>query len=170
MKHDVADLSLASGGKKRILWADNDMPVLASIRQRFAKNKPLKGMNISACLHVTAETANLMRALKAGGANAVLCASNPLSTQDDVAASLVKDFKIPVFAVCGEGRKTYYDHINADVNNGTVTQESKRQGKSGCLPIEPPTVGRILSHVHRRQRWILCRSQHRQNDLDQNHG
>ena len=80
MKYDVADLSLATGGKKRILWADNDMPVLAAIRRRFAKSKPLKGMKVSACLHITAETANLARALKAGGANVALCASNPLST------------------------------------------------------------------------------------------
>ena len=117
MKSDVADFSLAAGGKKRILWADNDMPALASIRKRFARTKPLKGQNISACLHVTAETANLMRTLKAGGANAVLCASNPLSTQDDVAASLVKDFKIPVFAICGENRATYYKHIYSAIDH-----------------------------------------------------
>ncbi len=116
MKYDVADLSLAPEGKKRILWADNDMPVLAEIRKRFAKSKPLKGMNVSACLHITAETANLARTLKDSGANVVLCASNPLSTQDDVAASLVKDFKIPVFAVCGENRSTYYKHINAAID------------------------------------------------------
>lgn len=120
MKYDVAKLSLAPDGKRRILWADNDMPVLAQIRERFAKDKPLKGKNVSACLHVTAETANLMRTLKAGGANAVLCASNPLSTQDDVAASLVKDFKIPVFAVCGENRTTYYKHINAAIDRKPV--------------------------------------------------
>ena len=120
MKHDVADFSLAKEGKKRILWADNDMPVLASIRKRFSKTKPLRGKNISACLHVTAETANLMRTLKAGGANAVLCASNPLSTQDDVAASLVKDFKIPVFAICAENRNTYYKHIYAAIDHKPV--------------------------------------------------
>ena len=120
MKYDVADLSLASEGKRRILWADNDMPVLAQIRERFAKSKPLKGKNVSACLHVTAETANLMRTLKVGGANAVLCASNPLSTQDDVAASLVKDYNIPVFAICGEDRKTYYKHINAAIDHKPV--------------------------------------------------
>ena len=120
MKYDIADLSLASEGKKRILWADNDMPALAAIRRRFAKSKPLKGKNVSACLHITAETANLARTLKAGGANAVLCASNPLSTQDDVAASLVKDFKIPVFAVCGENRSTYYKHINAAIDHKPV--------------------------------------------------
>ncbi len=112
MKADIADVKLAPMGKKRILWADNDMPVLASIRDRFAKEKPLKGIKCSACLHITAETANLARTLKAGGADLVLCASNPLSTQDDVSASLVKDFGIPVFAICGENRATYYRHIN----------------------------------------------------------
>jgi adenosylhomocysteinase len=120
MKYDVADLSLAAGGKKRILWADNDMPVLAAIRRRFAKSKPLKGMNVSACLHVTAETANLMRTLKAGGANVALCASNPLSTQDDVAASLVKDFKIATFSICGENRATYYKHIYSAIDHKPV--------------------------------------------------
>ncbi|MBN1805244.1 MAG: adenosylhomocysteinase [Sedimentisphaerales bacterium] len=120
MKYDVADLSLAAGGKKRILWADNNMPVLAAIRRRFAKDKPLKGLDISACLHVTAETANLVRTLKAGGANVALCASNPLSTQDDVAASLVKDFKIATFAVCGENRATYYRHIHAAIDHKPV--------------------------------------------------
>jgi adenosylhomocysteinase len=120
MKYDVADLSLAAGGKKRILWADNDMPVLAAIRRRFAKSKPLKSMNVSACLHITAETANLARALKAGGANVALCASNPLSTQDDVAASLVKDFKIATFSICGENRTTYYKHINAAIDHKPV--------------------------------------------------
>jgi adenosylhomocysteinase len=120
MKYDVADLSLASEGKRRILWADNDMPVLAQIRERFAKTKPLKGKNVSACLHITAETGNLARMLKAAGANVVLCASNPLSTQDDVAASLVKDFKVPVFAICGENRATYYKHINAAIDHKPV--------------------------------------------------
>jgi adenosylhomocysteinase len=112
----------APEGKKRILWADNDMPVLAAIRERFARTKPLKGLSIAACLHVTAETANLMRTLKAGGANAVLCASNPLSTQDDVAASLTKDFGIPTFAIRGENRATYYKHLNAALDHKpTVT-------------------------------------------------
>jgi len=120
MKYDIADLSLAPEGKRRILWADNDMPALAAIRKRFAKSKPLKGKNVSACLHITAETANLARTLKAGGANVALCASNPLSTQDDVSASLVKDFKIPVFAICGENRATYYKHINAAIDHKPV--------------------------------------------------
>jgi len=120
MKYDVADLSLAPEGKKRILWADNDMPVLAAIRKRFAKNKPLAGMNVSACLHITAETANLARTLTAAGANVVLCASNPLSTKDDVAASLVKDFAVAVFAICGENRRTYYKHINNAIDHKPV--------------------------------------------------
>jgi len=120
MKYDVADLSLAAEGKKRILWADYDMSVLATIRKRFAKSKPLKGLNVSACLHITAETANLARTLKAGGANVVLCASNPLSTKDEVAASLVKDFGVPVFAICGENRSTYYKHINSALDNKPV--------------------------------------------------
>ena len=110
---DVRNLKLAGEGKRRILWADNDMPVLQQVRARFEKEKPLKGMRMSACLHVTAETANLCRALKAGGADLVLCASNPLSTQDDVAASLVADFGIRVYAINAEDRETYYGHIAA---------------------------------------------------------
>ncbi|MBS3908022.1 MAG: adenosylhomocysteinase [Actinobacteria bacterium] len=113
MKYDVKDLGLAETGKKRIEWADKDMPVLRLIRERFEKEKPLNGVKLAACLHVTSETANLMRTLKAGGAEVVLCASNPLSTQDDVAASLVKDYEIPVFAIKGEDDKTYYEHIHA---------------------------------------------------------
>ena len=113
MKYDVKDLALAAGGKKRIEWAEKDMPVLRQIRERFKKNKSLKGVKLSACLHVTSETANLMITLKEGGADVYLCASNPLSTNDEVAASLVKDFKIPVFAIKGEDNKTYYKHLNA---------------------------------------------------------
>jgi len=120
MKHHVNSLKLAPEGKKRILWADADMPVLQQVREKFDKTKPLKGLHMSACLHITAETANLARALKAGGANLVLCASNPLSTQDDVAASLVKDFGIPVFAIKGEDRKTYYSHLKAAIDHKPV--------------------------------------------------
>src|SRR5262245_25293620 len=110
---DIKDSKLASQGKKRILWADRDMPVLARIRERFDKEKPLQGMRLSACLHVTAETANLARTLKAGGADLVLVASNPLSTQDDVAASLVQDFGVAVYAIREENNDTYYRHIVA---------------------------------------------------------
>ena len=109
----IADVGLATEGKRRILWADRNMPVLTSIRERFSDELPLKGIRLSACLHVTAETANLMRTLKAGGADVLLCASNPLSTQDDVAASLVEDFGIKTYAVNGEEREIYYDHIRA---------------------------------------------------------
>jgi adenosylhomocysteinase len=112
MKYDCKDIGTAPQGKDRILWADDRMPVLRSIRERFGKEKPLAGIRISACLHVTTETANLMRTLKAGGAEVALCASNPLSTQDDVAASLIADFQIPVFAINGEDNDTYYRHIN----------------------------------------------------------
>ena len=113
MDYDVKDLGLAEKGKRRIAWAWSAMPVLRLIEKRFATEKPLSGIRVSACLHVTSETANLMRALQAGGADIRLCASNPLSTQDDVAASLVKDFGIPVFAIKGEDTDTYYRHISA---------------------------------------------------------
>lgn len=113
MKYDVKALSLDPKGKLRIEWAGQSMAVLKLIEKRFAKEKPLKGIRIGSCLHVTAETANLMLALKAGGASVALCASNPLSTQDDVAASLVKDYGIPTFAIKGEDTKTYYKHLNA---------------------------------------------------------
>lgn len=113
MKYDIKDKKLAPSGKKRIEWAGSQMKVLESIRQRFIKEKPLKDLTIGACLHVTAETANLAIALKSGGAKVYLCASNPLSTQDDVAASLALDFDIPTFAIKGEDKKTYYNHLNA---------------------------------------------------------
>src|SRR5436305_10573572 len=116
-RHDIKDPALASAGKKRILWADSDMPVLARIRERFAREKPLAGVRLSACLHVTAETANLARTLQAGGADLALIASNPLSTQDDVAASLVKDFGISVFAIRGEDKDTFYKHIVAGLEH-----------------------------------------------------
>ena len=117
MEYDIKDIELAPLGKKRILWADKDMPVLAQIRERFEREKPLQGVRISACLHVTTETANLMRTLAAGGADIVLVASNPLSTQDDVAASLVKDFGIKVYAIKGENTDTYYKHIDAAIQH-----------------------------------------------------
>jgi adenosylhomocysteinase len=113
MRGDVKDLSLADIGRQRILWAERDMPVMRAIRERFEQEKPLKGLRMSACLHVTAETANLARTLVAGGADLVLVASNPLSTQDDVAASLVRDFDIAVHAIKGEDEHSYYRHIAA---------------------------------------------------------
>ena len=114
--YDIKDLSLADEGLARIRWADADMPVLASIRERFEREKPLDGVRIGACLHVTTETANLVRTLAAGGAQVRLCASNPLSTQDDTAASLVRDFGIEVFAIKGEDTATYYEHVDAVID------------------------------------------------------
>src|SRR6266571_4539741 len=110
-RHDVKDLSLAPEGVRRIEWADRQMPVLAAIRERFEREQPLAGYRVSACLHVTTETANLARTLRAGGAEVYLCGSNPLSTQDDVAAALVAYFDVATFAIKGEDHKTYYSHI-----------------------------------------------------------
>ena len=156
MKYDVTNLKLAPGGKKRILWADNDMPVLQLVRKRFAKEKPLRGVRLSGCLHITAETANLARTLKAGGAQLALCASNPLSTQDDVAASLVKDFKISVFARKGENRSIFYKHLNSALDNKpAVTMDDgadlvhllhsnrKSQAKDVVASMEETTTGVI---------------------------
>ncbi len=124
VKCDIKDKSLAPKGKLRIEWADNQMPVLKMIRERFAKEKPLAGKKMSCCLHVTTETANLIRTLKEGGADIVLCASNPLSTQDDVAASLVVDYGISVYAKKGEDRDTYYKHLVAAIEHGPdMTQD-----------------------------------------------
>jgi adenosylhomocysteinase len=117
MDHHVKDPGLAAAGKTRIEWADRDMPVLASIRERFAAEKPLDGVRVSACLHVTTETANLMRTLAAGGADVVLCASNPLSTQDDVAAALVSEYGIRTYAIKGEDTESYYAHIDAAIDH-----------------------------------------------------
>lgn len=117
LEYDIRDVELAEGGRRRIEWAEHEMPVLRQVRERFAKEQPLKGMKVSACLHVTTETANLMHTLQVGGADAILCASNPLSTQDDVAASLVTHFEIPVYAIKGEDNETYYRHIHAALDN-----------------------------------------------------
>jgi adenosylhomocysteinase len=116
-RYDVKDLSLTPEGVRRIDWADRNMPVLRAIRERFERERPLAGYRVSACLHVTTETANLMRTLKAGGADVVLCASNPLSTQDDVAAALVEEHEIGVYAIKGEDNDTYYSHIDAAVDH-----------------------------------------------------
>ncbi|HMJ01141.1 MAG TPA: adenosylhomocysteinase [Gaiellaceae bacterium] len=116
-RHDVKDLGLAGEGVRRIAWADRNMPVLAAIRERFEAEQPLAGYRISACLHVTTETANLARTLTAGGADVVLCASNPLSTQDDVAAALVDEYEVSVFAINGEDNDSYYAHIDAAVDH-----------------------------------------------------
>jgi len=118
--YDIKDMKLAEGGRRRITWAEREMPVLRLIRERFEEERPLEGVRISACLHVTSETANLMHTLQAGGADVVLTASNPLSTQDDVAAALVSQYEIPVFAVKGEDNVTYYKHIHAALDHNPV--------------------------------------------------
>jgi len=124
MDYDVKDLQLANQGRMKIEWAEESMPVLRLVRKRFAKEKPLRGVRIAACLHVTTETANLMQTLQAGGADTRLCASNPLSTQDDTAASLVAHDHIPVFAIKGEDKKTYYKHLHAALgHHPTITMD-----------------------------------------------
>ncbi len=156
MKSDVKDPKLAEKGRLRIEWAEKDMPVLRGIKARFAKEKPLKGIRLAACLHVTTETANLMDTLAAGGAQVHLCASNPLSTHDDVAASLVKHFKIPTFAIKGEDNKTYYKHMgqclsimpNITMDDGadlvsTVHKEKKDLIKNMLGGTEETTTGVI---------------------------
>jgi adenosylhomocysteinase len=122
--HDVRDLGLAAIGRKRIEWADKQMPVLRLIRERFSRDQPLEGQRLGACLHVTCETANLLRALKEGGAEVICCASNPLSTQDDVAAALVAEYDIPVYAIHDENRDAYYNHLRATLSRRpTITMD-----------------------------------------------
>ena len=162
--HDVKDLTLADQGKRRIEWAFQAMPVLQAIRKEFIKAQPLAGIRISACLHVTTETANLMVALRDGGANVVLCASNPLSTQDDVAASLVQDYSIPTFAIKGENNDQYYSHIEAAVEHAphvtmddgcdlVTTLHTKRKDLSGQVlgGTEETTTGVIRLRAMARE-------------------
>ena len=141
MDYDVKDLKLAREGKLRIEWANRQMPVLNLIKERFRKKRPLRGLKIGTCLHVTSETANLLNTLKAGGADVSICASNPLSTQDDVAASLVKDFKIPTFSIKGENNKTYYEHLNSVLDLGpNVTMDDG---------------GDLVSVIHSKRKKVL---------------
>jgi adenosylhomocysteinase len=158
--YDVKDIKLAEGGRLRIDWAEREMPVLRQIKERFTKERPLKGMRISACLHVTTETANLMKTLQAGGADVMLTASNPLSTQDDVAASLVSHEEIPVFAIKGEENVTYYKHIHAVLDHKpqitmddgadlvSVLHKDRRELLSGVIGgTEETTTGVIRLHA-----------------------
>jgi len=141
MKFDIKEPKLSKQGKLKIEWAERNMPVLTSIREEFRKKKPLKGLHIGACLHVTSETANLVRTLKVGGAQVALTASNPLSTQDDVAASLVKDYNIPVFAIKGETDKVYYQHIDAVLGiKPNITMDDGAD---------------LISRVHQKKRHLL---------------
>jgi adenosylhomocysteinase len=158
--YDVKDIKLAEGGRLRIDWAEREMPVLRQIKERFTKERPLKGLRISACLHVTTETANLMKTLQAGGADVMLTASNPLSTQDDVAASLVSHEEIPVFAIKGEENVTYYKHIHAVLDHKpqitmddgadlvSVLHKDRRELLSGVIGgTEETTTGVIRLHA-----------------------
>ncbi|MFC1668455.1 adenosylhomocysteinase [Chlamydiota bacterium] len=167
-EYDIKEMSLAPMGKNRIQWADRDMPVLAMIRERFSREKPFKGIKMSLCLHVTAETANLVRTLTAGGAQMRLCASNPLSTQDDVAASLVKDYDVPVYAIKGEDNKTYYTHLRQALENGpevtmddgadlvfTIHKELPELAKSIIGSMEETTTGVIRLRAMEKQKALL---------------
>jgi adenosylhomocysteinase len=156
VKNHIKDVDLAPKGKKRIEWADNDMPVLKAIRERFEKEKPLQGKKMSACLHVTAETANLARTLKAGGAELVLVASNPLSTQDDVAASLVNDYGVSVYAIRGEDNKTYYDHIRAAIEHSpVVTMDDGADLVSTIHSDYPQIIDQILGSMEETTTGII---------------
>jgi adenosylhomocysteinase len=153
---DVADLSLADLGRQRIAWADANMPVLASIRERFAKERPLEGATVAACLHVTTETANLLRTLKAGGATVLACASNPLSTQDDVAAALVVDEAIPTYAVKGEDAEQYYAHIDAVLDHHpTLTMDDGCDLVSRLHQQRPEQVAEVLAGTEETTTGVL---------------
>jgi adenosylhomocysteinase len=160
---DVKDLSLAEGGRKRVDWAERDMPVLRAIRQRFAREKPLAGMRMSACLHITSETANLAKTLKAGGADLVLCASNPLSTQDDVAASLLLHDGIPVYAIKGEDEHSYYRHITAALKHEpNVTMDDGADLVSAMIFIALDRLDDVHTEV---RKWAASLSPQKRKEL-----
>jgi adenosylhomocysteinase len=156
MNSDVKDLSLAPQGKKRIEWAERDMPVLRHVREEFSKNQPFAGMKFSSCLHVTAETANLMRTLKAGGADVLLVASNPLSTQDDVAASLVVDYEIPVYAIRGEDRDTFFRHIEAAIaHSPVITMDDGADLISTVHEKHPELLGQLMGSMEETTTGVI---------------
>jgi adenosylhomocysteinase len=154
--YDVKDIRLAEQGRKRIDWAENEMPVLRLVRERFAAERPLAGLRLSACLHVTAETANLARTLAAGGADVVLCASNPLSTQDDVAAALVAFEEIPVFAIKGEDNQTYYQHLSAALDHRPhITMDDGADLVSAVLKQRPELIGDLLGSTEETTTGVI---------------
>src|SRR6185312_13914830 len=156
MTYDVKNSELAKEGKKKIEWAAKDMPVLATIALDLEKRKPFKGVKLAACLHVTAETANLAIALKKGGAEVFLCASNPLSTQDDVAASLAKDFGINVFAIKGEDNKTYFKHINAVLDaRPQIVMDDGADLVSELHKNRPDQIGEILGSTEETTTGVI---------------
>lgn len=145
MNYDVKDMSLADTGRERILWAEKDMPVLTSIREQFAQDRPFEGLRVAACMHVTTETANLMRAFVAGGAQIALCASNPLSTQDDVAAALVKYYDTAVFAIKGEDTDTYFEHMDAVIDiKPQITMDDGCDLVSRIHSLRPELIEHVL--------------------------
>ncbi|MEY2845577.1 MAG: hypothetical protein RL076_1123 [Chloroflexota bacterium] len=155
-QYDIKDIGLAEHGRKRMAWAENEMPVLRQIRERFKKEKPFKGMRVSACLHVTAETANLMATLAAGGADVVLAASNPLSTQDDIAATLVAHEEIPVYAIKGEDNQTYYKHLEAALaHNPHVTQDDGADLVSGILKNRRDLIPQMLGSTEETTTGVI---------------
>ncbi|MDQ2996235.1 MAG: adenosylhomocysteinase [Chloroflexota bacterium] len=154
--YDVKDLSLAEQGRKRIDWAEIEMPVLRLLRERFAKERPLQGLRLSACLHVTAETANLARTLAAGGADVVLCASNPLSTQDDVAAALVTYEEIPVYAIKGEDNETYYKHLSAALDHKPhITMDDGADLVSAVLKQRPELLDTLIGSTEETTTGVI---------------
>ena len=154
--YDVKDLSLAELGRKRIDWAEIEMPVLRLLRERFAKERPLQGLRLSACLHVTAETANLARTLAAGGADVVLCASNPLSTQDDVAAALVTYEEIPVYAIKGEDNETYYKHLSAALDHKPhITMDDGADLVSAVLKQRPELLDTLIGSTEETTTGVI---------------
>jgi adenosylhomocysteinase len=154
--YDVKDIELAEAGRKRIEWAEKEMPVLRLIRERFEREHPLEGLRLSACLHVTSETANLMRTLAAGGADTVLCASNPLSTQDDVAASLVAHDNIPVYAIKGEDNETYYGHLQSALDhNPQVTMDDGADLVSGVLKQRSDLIPNMLGSTEETTTGVI---------------
>src|SRR3954469_4349659 len=153
---DVKDLNLADQGRKRIDWAENEMPVLRLIRERFGRERPLHGLRVSACLHVTSETANLARTLAAGGADVVLCASNPLSTQDDVAAALVAYEEIPVYAIKGEDNDTYYSHLKAALDHSPhITMDDGADLVTGVLKQRPDLIKDLLGSTEETTTGVI---------------
>jgi adenosylhomocysteinase len=154
--YDVKDIELAEAGRKRIDWAEIEMPVLRLIRERFERERPLEGLRLSACLHVTSETANLARTLAAGGADVVVCASNPLSTQDDVAASLVAHENIPVYAIKGEDNDTYYEHLRAALDhNPQITMDDGADLVSGVLKERPDLIEGLLGSTEETTTGVI---------------
>ena len=154
--YDIKDISLAEQGRKRIDWAEKEMPVLRLLRERFEKERPLNGLRLSACLHVTAETANLARTLAAGGADVVLCASNPLSTQDDVAAALVAYEEIPVYAIKGEDNQTYYAHLGAALDhNPHITMDDGADLVSAILKQRPELLDTLIGSTEETTTGVI---------------